>query len=197
MLKLFINIAEATMSLFRGLFFDVYASSLSCFVAYAYFHYPEVLVHGRGNVRFGKVSKRYFVLFYLIGLIAAYRTFLVLFLIRRVIESLLYMTKTQSYMNVFHLVHGCSFYYILGIYVTNNTTTATTAFYRNYLVLNVLQGIAHYKLYVSRDLRYKNSHYYCEIALYVLYFYRYRDWFTFNILVYVLLFVVSTIRHCK
>lgn len=156
---------------------------------------PDILVTGSTGVKYGSISKRYSLLYYLVSVYCSKRSFFVMYTCRRAIETYLYTKDTTSRINVFYLGHKVVFYYVLSNFFTSQLKYAKYLFYLFYGLLNILQGYFNYRLYVKKDRRYNNVHYATEVMFYMLYFMYFRGWFTINLLVYVSLYVLITLKQ--
>lgn len=180
---------------FSELFYFCYAPSLVIFVLYAHLNWPDLLVHGRGRVKYLSVSKRFYLVFYILGVFYSVNTFFMVYTLRRTLETWFYTKHTESKMSMLHLLHGSIFYTVLGKYFKKYSHNLPYSFYYYFMLLNILQGYFHYKLYVIKDENYNYTHYVCEILFYMLYLYYIKSWFMLNMLVYTTLFVYISVKQ--
>lgn len=117
-----------------------------------------------------KISKKFFFTLYTIPfftlLLFPNKTSPSLFLIhplRRLCESLVYSRNSKSFMTVIQLIHGLSYYFIL-TFLLNNIKLNLKIF----ILLNILQGIAHFRVYYLHKREY--SHYYTEVFIHLFFF---------------------------
>lgn len=153
--------------------------------------YPSLLSHGRKidplnlgryNIRFFKpiaflhnirLSKKYYFLFYLVPMIIYLgtdgsfpRSLLLIFYIRRFIETLLYSRNSKSKMTIIQFIHGIIYYIFVSLNIQDNNRMATWPLI---YLLNLIQLVAHIRLY--KLSKYEFFHYYSEIAYYFVLFY--------------------------
>lgn len=174
--------------------FIAYAIGLSTITTYIYFFIPRLLVHGHDGVMEPKMSKRYFIVFYAIGVMIAYRTFFGIFCLRRMIETYFYTKTTRSWMNLLQFIHGCIYYSVLGQYFNfKKHVKGTMWFHLINCILNISQGIVHYRLYIYKDRSLSVMHYMIEVLIYFNYLWKFRDPTMLFIFMYVCIFVYATV----
>lgn len=174
--------------------FVAYAIGLATATTYTYFFIPRLLVHGREGVMEPKIPKRYFIVFYAIGVVMAYKTFFGVFCIRRMLETYFYTKTTRSWMNVLQFIHGCIYYSVLGQYFNfKSHVKGTIWFHTMNCILNVVQGIIHYRLYICKDRTLSIMHYIVEVLIYFNYLWRFRDATMLFIFLYVCMFAYATV----
>ncbi|ORD97238.1 hypothetical protein HERIO_890 [Hepatospora eriocheir] len=152
--------------------------------------FPEFLIHNRRKktkILF-PISKKYFILFYLIGSLVSFKSFFCLYTLRRLFETLLYFDKIRSSCNIFHLIHGVIYYFLLGIYFSYNNNYNNQLF----IYLNILQGISHYLIYYKQCYNY--SHYLIEFLIYINFFILNQTITTFLLLINVICFICLSIN---
>lgn len=165
------------------------------FVCFPIIHFliPNLTKHGRIS---SGISKNYFVLFYLYGLILSlYKGISNIFFIhflRRLIECLCLRYK-RSKMNIVQFLHGIIYYTFLISHLQGRKLSNPLLF----VILNVLQSIAHIRIFLYSDNTY--CHYYLEILIYLYVFYKVKTLEMLFNLFYVIAFVCSSIsnRHVK
>ncbi|EED41499.1 GTPase SAR1 related small G protein [Enterocytozoon bieneusi H348] len=141
-----------------------------------------------------KIPKRYFIVFYAIGVVMAYKTFFGVFCIRRMLETYFYTKTTRSWMNVLQFIHGCIYYSVLGQYFNfKSHVKGTIWFHTMNCILNVVQGIVHYRLYICKDRALSIMHYIVEVLIYSNYLWRFRDATMLFIFLYVCMFTYATV----
>jgi hypothetical protein len=110
--------------------------------------------------------------------------------LRRWIETYFYTRKTRSRMTLLQFIQGVLYYCTLSVHILRSQCKVRGS---TFLVANVMQGIAHYRVY--RLGKQEFYHYYCEVLLYLIVLCDLRSLsMLFNFL-YVVLFVKITIGN--
>ncbi|KAI4291583.1 hypothetical protein PAPHI01_0857 [Pancytospora philotis] len=153
----------------------------------AYFIARDYTKHGR---QVAGISKRYYFLFYLLatGLLVAFGSPFALHTLRRLAETLIYSWRSKSRMTRLQLLHGLLYYAALSVCLRKKALHL-----QGLLALIVLQTLAHYQVY--RLGRRGFRHYYAEIAIHTYLFYCVRSWALLFNLLYVVAFVLVSIKN--
>lgn len=172
-----------------------YSFGLLCFGAFIllsrnYVNHP-LIMHGKvSSIGTWQLPKRYFAGFYFIGLLCAVSVFefrlqecmLVLHLMRRLLESIIWPYSEGSTMHAIHALVGFSYYPVLvaAFVLSTSRFVLDQSAVLLFVVLNGWQSYIHYLLHKSRQaghvplecwpFRYSLCpHYLAEILIYVLF----------------------------
>lgn len=169
----------------------LYFLSIFISVPFAHIYIPSLTSHGRIS---SGISKNYFVLFYLYALfLTSYKGISNIFFVhfvRRTLECL-FLRYKRSKMNVLQFAHGVIYYTFLVFHLHDRRLTHSLVF----VVLNILQSVAHIRIFLFRHDTY--THYYLEIIIYFYVFYELRTLEMLFNLLYVISFVISSIFNRK
>lgn len=168
----------------------IYASyTFGIFVAtvLSYLFARPLTVHGRET---HGVSKFYYFVFYSLSvmLMSDSRTYFIIHPLRRLLETLIYSRRSKSKMTYLQLAHSLLYFTIVSIYLRDKPVEPI-----GFVIFNVIQAIAHFRVYVLK--KYEFSHYFSEILIYGYVFYCVRTCAMFWNLAYVCAFVLVSIRN--
>lgn len=108
---------------------------------------------------------------------------------RRLIETQVFRYSERSKMSVLQLMHGVVYYLVMCLHLRDKCIRHKHVF----VLLNVLQSISHYFVFVRKCFIY--SHYLLEAAIYLALFWDIGTVQLFLNFLYVLSFVFSSIRN--
>lgn len=146
----------------------------------------RLIEHGRIT---GGISKMYFFVFYLAGMVVLRNSenYFILHPARRFTETIVYCRESRSRMTYLQFVHGIVYLIFISLYMRDRYVEPF-----GFILLNILQGIAHYRVYKLRKFEF--YHYYTEIAIYLYLFLCNRTCALFFNLLYVIAFVLASKR---
>lgn len=102
--------------------------------------------------------------------------------LRRLFETLLYSRNSKSFMTSIQFIHGL-FYYLILTFSMRHIQLNSNIF----IALNLLQGIAHFRVYCLKKAEF--LHYYSEALIHLFFFISDVSFSKFFNLFYVLLYI--------
>lgn len=144
-----------------------------------------------------KISKKYFFVLYIIPFVLLFiptaGVSLTVFFIhpfRRLLESIVYSRKSKSYMTSVQFIHGLLYYLILTLCMKSIKIDI-----KQFLILNFLQGIAHFRVYYQAKREY--FHYYSEALIHFFLYISSPNASKFLNFIYVLCYVCISSKQRK
>lgn len=151
---------------------------------------PKILIHGHTD---SLLSKNLYITFYVVSIIYFYLrakwSFFIIHLVRRSVECLLFRYKTSK-MNILQYIFGILYYIVLSHYLSKINLRITKTF----LFLNCTQFVSHYMVFRRK---WKYLHYISEIFIHLHIFMKIRSFVLMLNTIWVILFVIVTIRLRK
>lgn len=148
---------------------------------------PKMACHGR-NVK--GLSKVFFAAFYLISaaILLKSRNIFILHPLRRLIETLVYCRNSKSKISPVHFLSSTIYYILFSLYIANRHIEPYS-----FIAANVLQAVAHYRVFVLKKCEY--CHYLTEVAIYAVVFWSDRTCALFWNMMYAFAFALICARQ--
>ena len=153
----------------------------------SYLAAPCLTEHGRST---RGLSKLYYFVFYLLSifLLRNSGSWFIVHPLRRLVETLVYSRHSRSRISYLQFAHGLAYFAIMSPYIAAHRVEPL-----GFLAANVLQAIAHFRVYYLKKQEF--THYYTEILIYGYIFLCNRTCALFWNLMYVVAFVFVSIRN--
>lgn len=166
----------------KEVFFSFYFLCIATGTMSCYKFIPELIQNGRSipslsfqskstfftaieTLHNTKICKKYFYIFYCVPILFNFpgtgpNLIFLIHPMRRLIETLIYSRNSKSSMTGIQFVHGLIYYCMLSICLRSEYINPEI-----FILSNILQAIAHYRVYALKKT--ENLHYYTECLIYL------------------------------